>query len=181
MIYLKENIESIDAVIQDMQERIYDSLGEVWGANLEAYGRAYKNHNSHGEYKPQWYIGSNQYSNDVLFNDSSDGCFFFLEGGTHRTSDELVFEVEAKIVFMLDIGRIYDENGERLDVVVQRQVIDSIRKAADRRFIITAIEKDMDSIFQGYDVSDMTVKNLQPLHTFAIVGDLTYYMDYKCD
>ncbi len=180
MNYLLSNPVGIDKEIQAIQTYLYDSLISDWGT-FDAHGRAYKNRKDLG-FVPEIYKGNNEYE-VVAYNDSSNskGIMFFLENQDHTSLDGFKFKVRVKICFMLNLKKI-GYSGERSDIVVQNKVAGLLNEHPTNQFKVTGIEKTVRNIFNGYDYSEIELEtDMHPLHSFAIIGDLQYYLTEKCN
>lgn len=165
MLYLKNNPEGIDQKINIMQKSLHTKL--EW-KEIDVYGRVYRNPSDKG-YKPEAYINDREYK-DVLTNDLKTGTIFFIESETHSFISGYDFETDIKIVFMLDLEKI--SGNTRNDVEIQNKALLEVRK--HKFFSISKIEKGIENIFKGFDVTNIKLNDMQPYHVFAIVGKLKY-------
>lgn len=166
MLFLKKNPLGIDSKINMIQKSIFNKIDLN---DVNVYGRIYRNPSDNG-FKPEVYINDLEYK-DVLTDDTKNGSVFFIEDETYELINGYYFEVEVKIVFMLDLAKLSGSQN-RNDIEVQNKVLLEIRK--HKFFTITKIEKGIDNIFKGFDTSNIKINDMQPYHVFAIVGKLKY-------
>ena len=180
MNYLLSNPIGIDKEIQAIQTYLYDNLIGDWG-NIDAHGRAYKNRKKLG-FIPEVYIGNNEYKNAFYDdNENKKGIMFFLENHDHSSTDGSKFKTRVKICFMLNLDEIGCDD-ERMDSTVQNKVVGLINNHPTTQYRITGLEKTVRNIFNGYAYTDVELEtDMHPLHTFAIIGDLEYYLTEKCN
>ena len=180
MNYLLTNPVGIDKEIQAIQTYLYDNLIADWGV-IDAYGRAYKNRLDLG-FVPEVYKGDNEYIVPV-YNDSvnSKGIMFFLENHDHSSDDGFKFKTRVKICFMLNLEKI-GYTGERSDCVVQNKVASLINEHPTSQFKVTGLEKTVRNMLYGYSYTKYELEtDMHPLHSFAIIGDIEYYLTEKCN
>lgn len=168
----------IDTVLQGIQTPLYDSLIATWNTDkLDAYGRVYKNLTEQGDYVPEVYNSVNKKYEEVYYNNQS--CFFFIDDENHSTQDQHEYQTDVKIAFMVNLSDV-KASTERVDSDVQRDAISAIRNLYSD-FTITGIEKGIDNVFRGFKTIGIKWNDMQPLHVFAIVGELKYIVNDKCD
>lgn len=175
------NPTGIDKEIQRIQNYLYDGLVDDWG-NIDAFGRAYKNRKQLG-FIPEVYKGKNEYLN-AYYDDAQNekGLLFFLENHDHQSTDGFMFKTRVKICFMLNLEKIGYDSDERADLIVQEKVVGILHKRPINNFTITGLEKTVRNVFYGYTYTDVELEtDMHPLHTFAIIGDLEYYLTEKCN
>ena len=180
MNYNLDNPVGIDKEIQKIQNYLYDSLVDDWG-DIDAHGRAYKNRKQLG-FIPEVYLGNNEYKN-AFYNDAdnSKGLFFFIDNHDHSSEDGSMFKTRVKICFMINLDEI-GLSEERADSVVQEKVVSILNKNPTTNYQITGLEKTVRNVFYGYTYTDVELEtDMHPLHTFAIIGELQYYLTEKCN
>lgn len=169
---------NIDTVIQTIQTALYETLVPVWG-EFEAYGRVYKNEKN-GKVLPEvWRRDVGNYR-EVYYQNSASAHLFFIDGDIHTTEDELVFQTDLKICFMVDLSRLKNQT-ERVDADVQRDVVAAIRDNMFQDFKITGIEKGIENVFNKFNTDGIRSNDMQPLHVFSINGTLNYYINSNCE
>lgn len=161
----------IDAKFLNLQNILNDKLGF---ANVDFYGRVQKViskdqklftpevHTSISKRKEVYYDGKK----------AKGGNVFFIDADKHTTRDGKLFEVEVKIVFMLNLEELFQDRTYRADSEVQDLCYKLIQKT--RIIDITAIEKGIDNVLKGFNTSGIKMNDQQPYHTFSINGKLTY-------
>lgn len=180
MNYLLTNPIGIDKEIQDIQSYLYDTLSPTWG-DFDAYGRAYKNRKGLG-FVPEVYKGNDEYV-QAYYDDSenSRGIMFFIDFIDHTTEDGFKFKARTKICFMLNLEKIGYAT-QRQDSLVHNLVVSALNNNPITNFKITGIEKTVRNVFYGYTYTHVELEtDMHPLHTFAIIGELEYYLTDKCD
>ena len=180
MNYLLSNPVGIDKEIQAIQQYLYDNLLVSWGA-FDGYGRAYKNRKDLG-FVAEVYKAKNEYLR-ASYDDSLNkkGIMFFLESQDHTSGDGFKFKARVKICFMVNLEEI-GLTAERSDVVAQNEVAGFLNEHPTNQFSVTGIEKTVRNIFNGYEYTDIELEtDMHPLHSFAIIGDLEYYLTEKCN
>ena len=179
------NAIGIDAVIESIKNTLYDSLIVDWKTvEIDAYGRVYRNVHRTEERPdsiiPEWYISNNEYR-DVFYNDRFDCVFTFIDSEEHTTEDEVVFTSDVKVVFMLDLNKIYCDSNSREDMNAQNKVVEILRENAFNRFSITGITKGIKNVFRGFDTGNIKLIDTHPYHCFSVNIKLSYYLTEKCN
>lgn len=170
----------LDAEIQKIQKALYPLLCERWNGTIEGFGRAYKNEQKEGGIKLEWWNTSRDDYQDVYFDDGSSDCvFFFIEGDTGTSEDEMVFTSDLKCVFMLDIPKLLPDKGIQ-DAQLHRDAVEILR-GINNKLKVTGVEKGIEVIFSGIDTDKIKFNNIHPLHCFAVNMQLNYYLTDKCN
>lgn len=177
MNFLATSTIGIDTVIKEIQTDLYDALLDRWQGSLDGYGRVYKTDTGTGVV-PRYYISDNDYK-DVYYDDSMSGVFFFLTEESSSTDDELLFENDTKVVFMVDLNQIIGEG--RQDELARRDAVEILREISFQKFTITGIDTGVTNVFNGLDFSKIRKADINPLHTFCVNIRLQYYLTDKCD
>lgn len=168
---------NIDTEIQQLQTKLYENLVGVWNtSSIDAYGRVYKNERS-GKTIPEVYDATLRNYKDVFYNGQS--CFFFVDNDNHSTDEEHEFTAKVKICFMLKLDDLKTAS-ERVDADVKRDVVSIIRDHG-HSFTITGYLKTIDTVFREFDTASIKHNDMQPLHVFAIEGNLNYVINDKCN
>lgn len=165
----------IDVDIQDIQVRLYEALSLKWGGDIDGYGRVYRNLNNEGSYDPDWYVGANEYKS-VKYNDDFSCLFTFIDSNNHSTSDEYLFNTDVKVVFMVDLDRIFSGETDRVDSKAHLEVLEILRSYSFNRFSINGIEKGVKNVFSGFKTSDIQFTDIHPYHCFSVNIKLNYYL-----
>ena len=189
---LLTDINGIDQTIQPIQVDLYRELASVWSGSIEGYGRVYKNienstddipkyYKSSKIFIPEWYNASKKDYEDVFYDDTKSCQFCFLVGDVDKTGDSIVYNTKAKVVFMIDLDKIYPGETERLDSKAHRDAMEILRNFGFNKYVITGIEKGIDFVFTGYTTLNVRFNDMHPLHCFAVNIDLQYFLTDKCN
>lgn len=181
----------IDATIQSIQADLYEQLSLVWNGDIDGYGRVEKNPVNTGEkiptyYQtskiviPEWYDSTIGDYQEVYYDDNKSCVFCFLKGDLDKTNDSIVFNSNVKVVFMVDLSKIYPSESERVSEKAHRDVVEILRNWGYNKFTITGIENRIDIIFREYTTDKIKFNDMHPLHSFAVTIDLQYYLTDKC-
>lgn len=179
MNHLTKNPQGIDIDITKVQKELYINLMKRWCGNITGYGRVFKNEDSNGKVTPQVQTTENDYK-EVFYDDNFAANFFFMDNDVHTTKDNLVFTAEVKLVFMVNLEDIFDNSEGREDERAHRDAVEFFRFVSDEQYQVKRIEKGVKTVFVNIDKSKLAVLDLQPLHVFAIVFDMPYYLTDKC-
>lgn len=177
MNYLVQEAVGIDAQISKVQQEIYDGISYKWKFNIDGFGRVYKNPKNNNLI-PEAYIGNNEYV-DVFLNDNINGHFFFLASDTHETSDEIVFTTDVKIVFILNLEKIYGNTG-RSDALAHKDAVEVVRKTGKGRYQIKELQTGISNIFSGFSTESIKLDDMHPFHCFSINVEFYYYLTDSC-
>lgn len=182
----------LDATIQGIQIDLYDQLANVWSGDIEGYGRVYKNlenstddipkyYKSSKIFIPEWYNASKGDYEELYYDDNKAAQFCFIVGDSDTTVDSNLYTTKTKVVFMVDLNKIYPGNTQRLDEKAHRDAIEILRNFGYNKFQITGISKGIDFVFTGFTTLNIRFNDLHPLHCFSVNIDLEYYLTDKCD
>ena len=169
----------IDSVIQMTQDTLYSKLSSKWDGDLTGYGRVFNNinHNSDNSI-PQWWDSVKLDYSDVMYNDEVSGTFCFIDSSTHDSEDGEVFTSDVKCVFMVNLNKILPNYAERADAKAQMDVLNILQDLAPNGFTINRVEKGVNNVFNGFDVSKILNTDIQPKHCFSVNIKLSYHL--KC-
>ena len=181
----------IDETIQSIQVDLYNQLALVWNGDIEGYGRVEKNPENVGTeipsyYQtskiviPEWYNSLKKDYEEVYYNDNKSCVFCFLTADTDDTTDSIVYNSKVKVVFMVDLSKIYPSDTERLTSKAHRDAIEILRNWSFNKFEIKGIERRIEIIFREYTTDKIKFNDMHPLHCFAVKIDLQYYLTDKC-
>jgi hypothetical protein len=166
----------IDKKLLDLQNALSSHLGFL---NVDFYGRVQKTLNKDGKsFVPEVHI-SNSERKEVYYDDRNapGGNVFFVDSEEHTTKDGKLFSSKIKVVFMLNLDKLYQDKNYRADVEVQEHCVKLINKL--RIFDVTGIEKGLSNVLKGFNIEGIKKNDLQPYHTFAVVGNLNYIFNCK--
>ena len=169
---------------------MYNALPSFWSGDIEGFGKVYKNIENSSDNIPTYYKSSKIFIpevynsikgnyEDVYYNNSKSCVFCFLIDDKDSTIDEIVFTNNVKVVFMVDLSKIYPLQNERQDAKAQKDAVQALRDISGE-FIVNEVQRGIDNIFNEYTTSSMRFNDLQPLHAFSINIDLNYYLTDKC-
>jgi hypothetical protein len=181
----------IDETIQSFQIDLYRELALVWGGDIDGYGKVEKNPENVGTeipsyYQtskiviPEWYNAIEKDYEEVYYNDNKSCVFCFLTADTDDTTDSIVYNTKVKVVFMVDLNKIYPSDTERLTSKAHRDAIEILRNWSFNKFEIKGIERRIEIIFREYTTDKIKFNDMHPLHCFAVKIDLQYYLTDKC-
>lgn len=181
----------IDETIQSIQVDLYNQLALVWSGDIDGYGRVEKNPENVGTeipsyYQtskiviPEWYNALKKDYEEVYYNDNKSCVFCFLTADTDDTTDSIVYNTKVKVVFMVDLSKIYPSDTERLTSKAHRDAVEILRNWSFNKFEIKGIERRIEIIFREYTTDKIKFNDMHPLHCFAVKIDLHYYLTDKC-
>jgi hypothetical protein len=181
----------IDETIQSIQVDLYNQLALVWNGDIEGYGRVEKNPENVGTeipsyYQtskiviPEWYNSLKKDYEEVYYNDNKSCVFCFLTADTDDTTDSIVYNSKVKVVFMVDLSKIYPSDTERLTSKAHRDAVEILRNWSFNKFEVKGIERRIEIIFREYTTDKIKFNDMHPLHCFAVKIDLQYYLTDKC-
>lgn len=174
MIYLVSDPVGIDIPIDRIQKFLYSGLN--WD-KMQMFGRIYKNQGDNGKL-PQYNDGSPEYQKDVYISDKNNNAnIFFVVNDVHKVVNPVEMESIIKIVFMVNLEKIYGPENQRLDSKAHKDVFDLLTQK--NQFIITSLETGLETVLKDFDTSKIKKADLQPLHIFALVGKIRYNIT-KC-
>jgi hypothetical protein len=183
--------EGLSSAIQSIQEELYTALPKFWSGDIEGFGKVYKNVQNSSDNVPDYYKTSKIFVPEVynslksnyedVFYDNSKSCVFcFLIDDKDTTDDRVLFTSKVKVVFMVDLSKIYPTYKERQDGKAQKDVVEILREI-NGDYEINEVQRGIDNIFNEYTTSKIKFNDIQPLHAFSINIDLNYYLTDKCN
>lgn len=179
------NAFGIDASIKRIQSDLYSELVKRWSLTgnesnrINGYGRVYKNPKNFGKV-PEAYKGKREYE-DVFYDDNADANFFFLVSDNSSSTDEMVFTNSVKVVFCLDLEKCIEGN-DRMDALAHKDAVEILRNIpSSGKYTINGYETGLENVFSGFTIRGIKLDDLQPYHCFAIMLDLNYYLNDKCN
>lgn len=181
----------LDEAIQSIQVDLYNQIGCIWNGDIQGYGRVEKTPNNTGEnvptyYQtskiviPEWYNSEKKDYEDVYYDDSKSCVFCFLKGDLDTTIDSLVYTSKVKVVFMVDLTKIYPNETERTSEKSHRDAVEILRNYDYQKYNIRGIESRIEIIFREYVTDKIKFNDMHPYHCFAILLDLEYFLTDKC-
>ena len=157
----------IDIEIEKIKKHVLKYL--AW-ADIEVFGRAYKNISKDGKLVPEVYIGSGEYK-EVLTNDLNSSTIFFIDSDKHTRASALEMQTDLSIVFIVDLVKLKGNNDTRLDALVQHEALSTLKQTT--QFEITELTKGLDAL-KEFDTSKIKLSDMQPYHVFSITGKIKY-------
>jgi len=168
MNYTILNPKGIDLPIQKIQNYLFDKLD--WG-DIAVYGRVHKNPSRQKGLVLEAYIGHNEYK-DVFTDDTKNATIFFVEDDVHTTKEGMLFSNKLKIVFMVNLKKIYPKMMHRTDMEAEMKAIALIRKKPG--FSFEKLEKGIKQCLGEFYTAGIKLNDMHPYHTFSITGEITY-------
>jgi hypothetical protein len=166
---VKINPIGIDAKLHKIQMKLYDKLTAKWGAALEGYPRCYVLDRG-GVRTIEHFVKKNQYSGNLIVAEQSK--FFFIADNDHSKLDNLLYQTNVSLFFMVDVSKIYPNILHRADNEVLADVMIVLSRCSGM-LIKRTIVVDFKKVFQGFR-SEME-QNMQPYYCFRIDFTLSPY------
>lgn len=169
--------DGIDFRIKLIQDALFKSCGFT---NVDFYGRVQKvlSKDLKSLTPEVQTIGLER--KEVFYDDKNapgGNVFFVEEDDKHTTRDGIVFVAKIKIVFMLNLEKIYPNETRRTDSQVQDHCVKLIKRI--KGIEITAIEKGIKNILKDFNTENIKLNDMQPFHIFSINGNLKYMFNCK--
>jgi hypothetical protein len=183
VIYLKFPVNGIDIPIQLIQQEVYDELLCKWqlqDSDWQCFGRVYKKAQPKGGYLPEAFVGGagGDYE-PVLLDDKYAVSSFFAVNDIYK-ADGFYNKYQVRLIFMVDLGRIYSGNETRPDAEARDAVQAAIGDNC-HGFTVTSVITTVPKVFAEYTISRAGVQqdgskshDVHPYHVFAIEGDLLW-------
>ncbi|EJL66308.1 hypothetical protein [Flavobacterium sp. CF136] len=168
MNYTITNPKGIDKAIQKIQTHLFDKL--TW-SDVKVYGRVFENPSKSKGTTIEAFKSGKDYK-DVFLNDKNTATIFFIEDNKHTTSEGIRFTNKVKVVFMVNLNKVYPDIAHRADMEVEIEAVELLRTRAN--FSMTEIEKGVAEVFKGFNTDGIKLIDMQPYHVFSVNGDLTY-------
>lgn len=165
MIYTRTNPVGIDAVIQPLQESLYD-LCESWG-DIDGFGRVYLNRKG-DRIVPEHYNKDGEYR-EVLTNDMKVATYFFVESDVVSASGSCLSKNNVDLYFFVNVKEAKPDVGHYADEEVR---LDVLRIAKDYFSQVESTVKGENAL------SEMTTEGLDfiyPYFIFKITGMFNNY------
>lgn len=167
----------IDKKIKIIQNALSSNLGFD---NVDFFGRVQKSLNKDLKtFVPEFFTDF-PVKKEVFYNDKKapGGNVFFIDSDNHKELKGGLFQSEIKIVFMFNLEKLYQDKSYRADSEVQAHCLKLVKKIGALDGTLT-IEKGIESVLKGFDISGIKLKDMQPFHTFSINGNLNY--SFNCN
>ena len=166
---VKINPIGIDAKLHKIQTKLYDKLTAKWGVTLEGYPRCYVIDRD-GVKTIEHFVKANEYSGNLIVAEQSK--FFFVADNDHSKQDNLLYQTDVSLYFIVDVTKIYPDIKHRCDNEVLADVMKVLGVCPgmlQKRKIVVDFKK----VFQGYKAE--TEKNMQPYYCFRVDFTLSPY------
>ena len=165
-LFEKQNPVGIDKPIQKLSKRLYDGLGY---SNIDAYGRAYLMKDNDDKVKPHRYIeDSNGEYTEILFNDTLNGHFFFLDNPETKPFTGVFIETQVDIIFFFNLENLKPDIDHRADEEIRNEIMAVLER--ERYFETTNIIKDEDAL-AGFETD---LEAIQPRFFLKVTGNIRY-------
>lgn len=170
--------KGIDNKIQIIQNALNAHLGF---AGVDFYGRVQKVLSKDGKsFVPEVYV-SNSERKEVFYDDKNapGGNVFFVDSDDHSTKDGKLFVAKVKIVFMLNLNKLFKQEDDQFVKETYRadaEVQDICMKLINRikALEITGLEKGLKNVLKDFNIENIKLNDMQPYHIFSINGELKY-------
>jgi hypothetical protein len=166
--YPSKGINHKIKIIQNVLEK---HLGFI---EVDFYGKVEKIPSKDGKsFIPAVYISSKELK-DVFYDDrkAPGGNIFFIEEDVNPTKEGLLFTSKVKIVFMLNIDKLFSGTAYKSNSEVHDNCVKLIQKT--KAFEIKGLEKGLKNVFKEFNIEKMNFKDSHPYHTFSINGEIKY-------
>jgi hypothetical protein len=171
MNYNNYPAKGMDHKVKLIQNALHLHLGFT---GVDFYGRVQKVLSKDGKsFVPAVHV-SNKELKEVFYDDRNapGGNVFFVDDDNHASKDGKLFTAKVKIVFMLNLDKIFPTATYRADSEVQDICIKLVEKI--KALEVTGLEKGLKNVLKDFDITNIIKNDLQPYHTFSINGDLKY-------
>lgn len=179
MIYAKTNPIGIDAIIQKVQEKLFNELSEKWNVVLDGYPRCYviereqtKTIEHFVSKKPNSNRKS-EYSGNLIVAEGNK--FFFIAENEENKINNLEYQTRVSLFFILNLPEIYPEILHRCD----NEVLVDIITVIDNSGAFTKdniIIRNFKRVF--YEFTSDTEQNMQPYYCLRIeLNTLPFLID----
>lgn len=141
---------------------------------VDFYGRVQKVMAKDGKsFIPAVHTSNNELK-EVFYDDRNapGGNIFFIDDDNHTSKDGKLFTAKVKIVFMLNLNKIFSPTNYRADSEVQDTCIKLVEKI--KALEVTGLEKGLKNVLKDFNIDKIKLSDMQPYHTFSINGELKY-------
>lgn len=166
-----EDPQGVDFAIQRLQNFLFKNLS--W-ENVEMFGRVDKVPNPENKtaFKPYAYYSGIDYR-PVVRDDKFNANVFFVPADRATTKEGILFTIEIKVVFMVNLAKLYPGYAGRADQLAQKEANEAIK--AQSAFSVTSIGTGLKESLGEFDIEDLKFTNMHPNHVFCITGNLNYH------
>lgn len=166
----------IDARVKQIQNALFNHLGFT---NVDFYGCVLKSLNKDSKtIVPEFYHDFPR-KREVYYDGktAAGGNVFFIDSDEHKELKGGLFQSNVKIVFMLNLEKLFPEKQYRASSEVQENCIKLVKKLGCFSSSLI-LEKGLENVLKGFDTSKIKLNDMQPYHIFSINGSLEY--SYNC-
>jgi hypothetical protein len=167
--------KGIDTKLLIVQNVLAEKLGFT---NVDFYGRALKILAKDGKsFMPEFYAQWPK-RKEVYYDgkNAPGGNVFFIVEDVESIKKGWT-EANVKVVFMLNLEKIYSNLTYWPDAEIQEKCYSLIKKQGT--IDINGIEKGIEKVFQGFNTSGIKLNGMQPYHCFSINGIIKY--QFNCN
>lgn len=167
----------IDSKIKHIQDILSVHLGFN---NVDFFGRVQKSLNKDLKTLVPEFFTEFPKKVEVYYNDkvAPGGNVFFIDGDEHTELKGGLFEAKVKIVFMLNLDKLYQGKQYRADSEVQEHCIKLVKKSRVLNGSLV-LEKGLENVLKGFDTKNIKLNDMQPNHIFSINGTINY--SFSCN
>lgn len=172
---LKTNPIGLDAVIDDIQKKMY-SLKDTWNIDLEGYHRCYIL-NKDGGQTLEAYLENDEYSKSLTF--AEDNKFFFVCPNDIEYVYPRYYKTNIELYFIVNVTECKPNLLHRADEEVRNDVINLIEKVSSVK--VVRILWQVDKVFnrfrnkQSRSFDFDNISDLHPYHSFKIELEVLPY------
>jgi hypothetical protein len=169
--------KGIDSNIKQIQNVLFSKLGFT---NVDFYGCVLKSLNKDSKtIIPEFYYDFPK-KREVYYDgkNAPGGNIFFIDGDKHKELRGGLFQADIKIIFMLNLEKLFPNKEYRASSEVQEHCIKLVKKLGCFSGSIT-LEKGLENVLSGFDTSKIKLNDMQPYHIFSINGTINY--SFNCN
>jgi hypothetical protein len=181
-----------DSVLQEIQTELFEELSNIWGGDIQGYGRVQTNPVNSGRGTaeayatsrvaiPEWYNSDKGDYESVYYDDNYSCVFCFIPDERDDSEDGVVFTNNVRVVFSSDLDKIYPNNSQRLDSKQQVEAVKVLRDLSFGMFEITGIDSRIENIFREFSTGTVKYNNMKKRHVFSVNIKLNYTITNKCN
>lgn len=179
MNHTKQSVVGIDVPLQEFQTGVYTKLLELWGIEIEAYGRVYLNIDDKAKKTIiEAYLKNKDYSGNIITGDKTK--FFFFKMGRATEVDLLRSKQELFMIFIVDTNKAKPNIAHYPDEELHKDVRKIIKAYDYLGITVTDFEDNLQSIFKGYEFRYINpvdfdgVDGVKPRHIFKFGLSIIY-------
>lgn len=164
------NPQGVDVAVQKIQNQLFSRLD--W-RDVQLFGRVSKVPNPEEKtgFKPYAFRSGKDYQN-VTRDDRFNAQVFFVLADRQPTTGGILYKVECKIVFMINVAKLFPGSSDRADARAQSEAVKAL--TGQQTFAITSLGTGLKECLGEFDTEDLKFVDMQPNHVFCITGQLQY-------